>query len=444
MKRMNPWLPGLLLAACCGATLTPTPARGGQVALRPALAKPFALAGSPQTAYLEIGLQPFTMAAEQRAPVNVAIVIDRSGSMSGHKIRRAKEAARLALARLRPDDIVSVVAYNHGVEVLVPATKVSDRAAIAAGIRRLRAGGSTALFAGVSKGAAEVRKFMDRDRINRVVLLSDGLANVGPDSPAELGALGASLGREGIGVTTIGLGLGYNEDLMTRLAMKSEGNHFFARTAADLQRGFDLEFSIGLAVVAKEVEVEVVCAEGVRPIRVLNADAQIVGQRVVARLNQLYSGREAELLLEVELPAGEAGQQLEVAEVGATYLNLGSGARDALSRKVRVRYTDAPAVVRQHTDRGVMEAVALQLANQRYKLALELRDRGQVREAREMLEDNDRRLQQQSQWYQSKKLKDFGELNRAGARNLSPERWQAERKRMRDRQLELDQVNEAF
>mgnify|MGYP003380095548 CR=1 FL=1 len=77
-----------------------------------------------------------------------------------------------------------------------------------------RYSGSTPLFAGVSQGAPELRKFLDKNRVNRVILLSDGQANVGPSSPNELGRLGLSLGKEGIAVTTIGLGLGYNEDLM--------------------------------------------------------------------------------------------------------------------------------------------------------------------------------------------------------------------------------------
>ena len=99
----------------------------------------------------------------------------------------------------------------------MPATKVSDKKTIFRAIRQIRADGSTALFGGVSKGAKEIRKFLSHKRVNRMVLLSDGLANVGPQSPSELGDLGSSLIEDGISVTTIGLGLGYNEDLMTKL-----------------------------------------------------------------------------------------------------------------------------------------------------------------------------------------------------------------------------------
>jgi Ca-activated chloride channel family protein len=267
---------GILLPAGSGA-------RAGQVELKVAVSHPVLLAGQKQTAYLKVGLTGVPLAvAEKRAPVNVALVLDRSGSMSGDKIRRAKEAAILAIHQLGPDDIVSVVAYNHGVTVLVPATKVSDRHVIYSAIDRLHADGTTALFAGVSKGAHEVRKFLSEDRVNRVILLSDGLANVGPSSPQALAALGASLIKEGISVTTIGLGLGYNEDLMFQLAHASEGNHVFVESSAHLARIFTREFGDLLSVVANEVEVEITCAEGIRPVRVLGRAADISGQRVTS------------------------------------------------------------------------------------------------------------------------------------------------------------------
>ena len=110
-------------------------------------------------------------------------MIDNSGSMSGSKIVQARQAAIAAVNRLRDDDIVSVVLYNSSVQVLVPATKATDRSQIIRRIESVTAGGGTALFAGVSKGAAEVRKFRDDESVNRVILLSDGRERR-PEKPA--------------------------------------------------------------------------------------------------------------------------------------------------------------------------------------------------------------------------------------------------------------------
>ena len=273
-----------------------------QVKLNVAMAKPFLEAGQKQTAFFKIGLTGFDIQKDaDRTPVNVAIVLDRSGSMSGQKLEHAKQAAIQAVDRLSNEDIVSVITYNHTVNVLIPATKISDKNKINQQIRSIQSGGNTALFAGISKGAAEVRKFLDKDRVNRVILLSDGKANSGPSSPKALGDLGASLIKEGISVTTLGLGDGYNEDLMNQLARRSDGNHTFIESPTQLVKIFNAEFGDILSVVAQEVAIEVECADGIRPIRVLNREAEISGNNIVTHLNQIYSLQEKYLLVEVEV-----------------------------------------------------------------------------------------------------------------------------------------------
>ncbi|MBM4319032.1 MAG: VWA domain-containing protein [Deltaproteobacteria bacterium] len=420
------------------------PAQAKRVKMRVALANPLLTNQERQTTFLKVGLTAEAPAEVRRVPVNVTLVLDKSGSMAGEKIERAKQAARMALDRLHPEDIVSVVAYDDSVTVLVPATRAGDRRAVLAGIEQLEAGGQTALFAGVSKGAQELRKFHDRQRINRLVLLSDGQANVGPSTPAELGALGASLGKEGIGVTTIGLGLDYNEDLMTQLALRSEGNHFFARTAEELSRGFDLEFSIGLAVPVQQVKVRIRCAEGVRPQRLLNARGELLGQTAQVDLNQLYGGREASLLLELQVPGAAAGTLREVAQVEVSYTDLQTRQTESMQQAVMVQFTDAAKKVEQAIDGNVMEEVALHEANRQYKVALELRDRGQVEQARQLLLDNKANLAKQGSKYRSQRLQDFGEMNRLSSDNLDEGRWNEERKRMRDIQLEFDVPSAAY
>ena len=140
-----------MIAKVCTAlavvVLVAQPVWAEQVKLDVAIGTPVMLAGEKQTAYVRVAMTGFEMDdPEKRTPVNVAIVLDKSGSMQGEKIKRAKEAAIMAIDRLRRDDIVSVVTYDSTVHVLVPATKVSNRQEIYAAIRRLQAGGSTALF----------------------------------------------------------------------------------------------------------------------------------------------------------------------------------------------------------------------------------------------------------------------------------------------------------
>ncbi len=419
----------IVIITLFGNTMSIT-AQADQIALKADLSTPVMLAEKKQTVYLRVGLTGLLLKKQKIAPINVALVIDKSGSMGGEKLRRAKDAAIMAIERLRKDDIISIVTYDHHADVLLPATKVTDQSRIIATINRIRAGGSTALYAGVEKGAKEVRKFFDRKRVNRVVLVSDGLANVGPKTPAALGALGASLREENIAVTTIGLGLGYNEDLMSKLAEKSDGNHAFAETATDLVSFFDHEFGDIFSVVAQEVNVTIIGVDGVLPIRVLGRTAEIDDKQVSIQLNQLYAKQEKYVLLELEIPATPANKERVIAGVAVVYRNLGSDARERLSRMISISFTKSAQQVKEQTNKEVMIAVAEQQAVEKNEQAVKLRDEGKIEEAQQVLINNATVLREEAAKYKSKKLQNLGISNKVDADNLDKKSWNRQRKIM--------------
>lgn len=359
------------------------------VKLSAELASPIIEAGRKQTTFVKVALTGFKLEdSNERTPANIAIVLDKSGSMQGEKLRNAKKAARMAVDLLNDNDILSIVSYDSTVNVLVPATKVSDKRAIHRAIDRMGSSGRTALFAGVSKGAAEVKKFLDKDRVNRVILMSDGQANVGPSSPTELGDLGASLSKDGITVTTIGLGTGYNEDLMANLAGFSDGNHAFVKDAEDLAKVFKYEFGDVLSVVAQDVEIIIRLKNGVRPIRILGRDGSILGQTVRTSMNQLYSEQEKFVLIEVEIPAGKANQKVGLADVSVNYQNMQSRQEDKLADNMIVAYSESKEEVKQALNAPVVSAATKQVVNENSKRALRLRDKGQLKEAQIILQES--------------------------------------------------------
>lgn len=426
------WIaPLLMLLACVSQSL-----RAQEVELDLSLATPVMTADEVQKAYIKISLDGFELPGERvRTPANVAIVLDRSGSMSGEKIRQAREAAIMALERLDERDIVSIIAYDSSAEVVVPATRLQEPQPVYRAIRHIRAGGNTALFAGVSKGAQELRKFLDRTRVNRVILLSDGLANVGPASPSELGRLGQSLAREGISVTTIGLGLGYNEDLMTQLAGMSDGNHAFVENAADLARIFQYEFGDVLSVVAQDLIIEIRCLNGVRPLRLLGREGEISGDRVSTRLNQLYSEQEKYLVLEVEVPAQQPGKELELASVQIDYANLATQRQERLDGKVVASFSVSEEEVKQAVDKPALESAVEQVANEYSREAVERRDRGDVAGARSLMEESAAYLGAQAEALASPELKAQEEEALQDADKLSSEQdWNRQRKELREKQ----------
>ncbi len=416
-------------AACLLMLGAVTTAIAEQARLDASLATPVLLEGSRQNAYLRVAVtgEPLPDEAE-RTPVNMAIVLDRSGSMQGEKIAAARDAAKRAIDRLHPDDIISVVAYESTVQVLVPATRATDTESIYAAIDSVQAGGSTALFAGVSKGAGEIRKFLSKDRVNRIVLLSDGLANIGPSSPGELGDLGTALGKEGIAVSTMGLGLGYNEDLMTKLAMASDGNHMFVENAVDLERAYALEFGDALSVVAQDVEMRLTCSTGVRPVRVLGREATIDGQVIRTSLNQLASGQTRYVIVEMEIPEHKADATAAVADVVIGYLDMGTGDRIEQTRTVVAQFTDSQEMVERKTDPEIMASVVQQIGAERNSLALALRDEGKIDEARVMLQSNGAFLLDNAARFNSEQLRQDGLTNEFMSENLDPENYVRSRK----------------
>jgi Ca-activated chloride channel homolog len=380
--------------ALLGLALTcafPAPgARASEITLDARLAQPVMKDGAAARNYLRValgGCRPEP--AQSRTPVNVAFVIDRSGSMQGLRIAQAREAAVMAINRLLPHDIASVVIFDHSVDVLVPAQPVADSNQFADLIRRVGVRGNTAIHAGVLSGAAEVRKFKAPHRLNRVVLLSDGQANVGPSRPAEFAALGRALMAEGISVSTIGLGLGYNEDLMLELARSGDGNHAFARDPSDLISIFNREFSDVLASCAQTVAINIELKPGVRPVKALSRDGSIDGSKAEFRLNQVYAATEHYVLLEVELDKelAVAGEQ-DLGTVRVSYTQGEKGGQQTLAAAVRGRFTASEEEVKAGTDAKVAEAVVEQVVLERSRLAVELRDRGKYEEAQSLLKQN--------------------------------------------------------
>ncbi|MFO0975353.1 MAG: VWA domain-containing protein [Planctomycetaceae bacterium] len=351
--------------------------------------------GKRQTAWIRVGLQPpATQRMKRRAAVNLAIVFDRSGSMQGQKLQFARDAAIGALNLLAPDDIVSVIAYDSDVNVIVPATKMTEREKIAQAIRGIEAGGNTALFAGLSKAAAEVRKFQDPRRINRIIVLSDGLANIGPTSPSELGALAMSLKKENISVSTLGLGLGYHEDVMLELASQSGGNHHFIEQEQNLRQYFLREFEDLLSVVALDVEVRVRVPQSLRLTRVLGNTAEIDNENTAfTTIAQMYGNQARSILMEVEIPAEFAqisadAPEAQIAAVEVTYRNMQTGEPERLNGEVLVGFSEDKAKLSQGVNAGVIADIVDLIGSEQNKLATQLLDQGDIEGCRAMLVKN--------------------------------------------------------
>ena len=385
---------GWAAAAMAVAMALPAPAKTvPPVQCRVELDRGVLPAGGVQRAIVKVTLDaPRPPESVRRPPVNLALVLDRSGSMSGDKIERAKEAAIEAVRRLGPDDLVSVVIYDHEVETIVPAQRAANAEWIEGRIRSIRSRGNTALFAGVSQGAAEVRKNGEGRHINRILLLSDGIANTGPSQPADLERLGRALMKERISVTTVGLGTDYNEDLMTRLSQASDGNSYFAENGRDLTRIFAAELGDVLSVAAREVRIEIEFPDGVRPVRIVGREGRMDDRRVEIALNQLYGGQSKYALVEVEMPPAKPGVSMAVAEARCRYENVYNACAETASGRVEARFSGDRDEVVQSGNRAVQVEYARNRMAEAQDEAIELNDQGRGREAAEKLRANQKEI----------------------------------------------------
>ena len=375
-------------------------APGSKVVCRVEADRGVLAAGGPQKVVIKVALDP-PAAPEmtERPAVNLAIVLDRSGSMSGKKLEKAKEAAIEALRRLGPRDIFSLVVYDHNVKTVVPAQSARNSEWIEARIRKIRSGGNTALFGGVSQGAAEVRKNLQEKYVHRIILLSDGLANVGPSTPDDLGRLGAALIKEDISVTTVGVGTDYNEDLMTRLSQNSDGNTYFVESSRDLPRIFAAELRDVLSVVAKKVSIIIECPDGVKPMTIIGREGRIRGRTVELSMNQLYGGQEKYVLVEVEIPGGRAGEEMEIASARVSYRDPFTRQTEISSGRASVRFSEDRSEVHRSVNLGVQRDYHLNLNAMAQEKAISLSDKGKKKAAVMELKESVRQLKDIGQKY---------------------------------------------
>jgi len=407
-----------------GNLVTPSEARTADslVVCRVEIDRTVLPANGPQKAIVKVTLDaPPPPERIERPAVNLAIVLDRSGSMAGQKLEKAKQAAIEALRHLGPQDIFSVVVYDHRVETIVPAQSAARVEWIEGRIRRIHSGGNTALFGGVSQGAAEVRKHLNRGHVHRIILLSDGLANVGPRSPEDLGRLGAALIKEDISVTTVGVGMDYNEDLMTRLSQNSDGNAYFVESSKDLPRIFTAELGDVLSVVAKKVRLLIECPQGVRPLNIIGREGRIKGQSVELSLNQLYGNQEKYALVEVEISGGMIGENKDIALAKVFYENPFTQRKETSAGRATARFSKDRKEVRKSANINVFRDYQLNLNAMAQEKAITLSDKGKKKEAVEELRTSANQMRELGEEYDDDRLLDQAQEMEAQAAQIEKE-----------------------
>ncbi|CAK0754515.1 Ca-activated chloride channel homolog [uncultured Gammaproteobacteria bacterium] len=276
---------------------------------------PLITAGQATRVHVLIDLvaeKPAAGAAGQRPKVNLGLVLDRSGSMEEKgKIEYLRDAAKLAVDRLTATDRLAVVEYDDRITVLWPSQLVTAPDTIKALISRLTPRGSTNLTGGMMAGAEQVAAHVGPDSVTRVLLLTDGLANQGITSPAEIKTLVRQAKARGVRFSTIGLGLDYNEKLLQMIAEVGGGSYSYVENPKQMVRIFEQEVLALANTVARDCRLLFrpgsggVSAKVTAPGLISRAE----GETTIVDLEDFTAGESRSVLLRLELAAINGGKQ---------------------------------------------------------------------------------------------------------------------------------------
>jgi Ca-activated chloride channel family protein len=308
---------------------------------------------------VEVTAPPATTQRE-RLPVNLAFVLDRSGSMSGQKIALAKQTIVAALDRLDGRDRFSVVAYDDVVDLVIESTPASAEARRNALTRldTIDARGSTNLFDGWLRGCEQVAAHLAADGVNRTLLLTDGLANRGTTDPDVIANHAAELRARGVSTTTFGVGTDFDESLLQRMADAGGGHFYYVADAVTIRDHISSEVGETLEVVARDVELEVVAAEEVGVETISPQAVRRHGTRSLVALGDLVAEQVLDVVLRLTFPYGDLGRETGVI-IG---LRDRDGVFAAADARLAWTYADDHANDTQPRDPDVDRAVARQFA----------------------------------------------------------------------------------
>ncbi|PLS77750.1 MAG: VWA domain-containing protein [Chloroflexi bacterium] len=294
----------------------------GEIQLRQTLARPYLPAAqTPQVAYVLIEIIPTAVTANVQMPVNVAFVLDRSGSMRGNKLRAMQQAVGLALDRLNDNDTVSITIFNHDTAVLVPTTAASDRRRIMRLVDGIRDEGGTKISRAMYAGLTELTR-APQGGLSRLVLLTDGETD---KDEADCLALADQAGANSVAITAFGVGNEWNDKLLTGIAQRSNGEVEHLARPEEIEDNFQQVVQQAQSAVFQNTSATVRLVGGVTPRAawqvvplIKNLGYKPLAERaVIVPLEQLEKDARRVLLLELMVEPRAAGQyrigQVEVA-----------------------------------------------------------------------------------------------------------------------------------
>jgi len=305
-------------------------------------------------------IAPDDLPVPDRPPLNLVLVLDRSGSMGEEgKMDHVRQAAHMLVNRMGPEDRLSIVTYNHRVDVPIATRRVEDRQYFHKVIDRLYPEGRTFLSGGLEEGFRQARKFRKKGFVSRIILLSDGLANTGVTDLRQLSRRTGAMYESGVAVSTFGMGYDFDENLLASMANGGGGNYHYISQPADILAALQREFHMAASTVASSVEILIRPTGGCRLESTPGHGWKKEGAAAVISLGDLSAGETRTLMARMEVPTADLGDR-NVAEVTLRYTDPATGEVSRLGRRsVVLSVVDDPSTHRKNMDIEVHEKKAV-------------------------------------------------------------------------------------
>ena len=304
-----------------------------------------------------------------RAPSTLIVVLDRSGSMAGPRLEQAKAALTALVDQLDPRDRFGLVTFDQHTTVAVPAGALTDKPVAKRAIAQVHPGGSTDLSGGYLRGLHEARRVAAGAGAT-VLLISDGHANAGLTDPGQLGDLARRAQTEAITTSTLGMGLGYDERLLSALAAGGAGNEHFAETADEAGKLIAGEVDGLLALVAQAGSLRVRLAPAVRSVHVINdLSVAALPDGLMIELGAFHAGESRKLIMTFDVPGIPALGLTEVATLTFGYVTLPALEQQTVTVPLHVNVVPGDQAAGRIPDPVVRTEAAFQQAQQAKRVA---------------------------------------------------------------------------
>lgn len=387
----------------------------------------------PQLIYILTELAPGQLMSSRRIPLNFALVLDRSGSMAGEKLRVMKNAVKNIIDQLNPDDLISIVTFETKTQVLVDSQPATHKEEIKEQVDKIRDGGGTNMAKAIQEGLRLVSKQHSAERVSRLVLLTDGEATDNEDDSRNLASLA---GSQGIQLVGLGFGQDWNEDFLFDLADRSvlaapgarQGRADYIPNPQDANKIFQDVYQ-SMQVVAKNASITIRMVQGLEARRVWQVTplikdvgkSVVQGRAILIPVGELEKGGAA-YLVEVMLPPRPPGT-VRIAQTDVTYDIPGEEQKRAAVDLI-IQYSTEPAIQNQLNGR-VMNVIEKVQAFKLQTQALEEVDTGNVQAATQklrqavtiLLSQGETSLASQMQ-EEAERLESSGEMSSEGKKTI--------------------------